>query len=237
MATALDVIADALRELGVLAAGEVATADEAISGLAALNRLVDGCAAERLMIYTTTRTTYALVAATQNYTVGTGGNFNVARPVYLDHVTIYDDSASVFQESPLTPLTEDAWAAVPAKSQTALEPTCYYYNPTYPTGTLSVWPVPTSTVLTGVVYAPQQVSEFAALTTTVSLPPGYRRFLVKNLAFELAPSYGRPASQELIAHAIDSKAVVKRANKRLSDMSIESAALCQAGPAYDIETG
>jgi len=143
--TALDIVSDALRELGVLSSGEVASADEALSGLAALNRLADSWAAERLMIYTISRTTYALVSGTQLYTVGTGGNFNVARPVFVDHVNVYD-TAAASAEVTLTAFTDDSWAGVEVKP-TPGTPVSYYYNPTYSMGSLSLWPVPDTATL------------------------------------------------------------------------------------------
>lgn len=237
MADVRNIVADALRELGVLAAGEVATADDALSGLAALNRLVDQWAAERLMIYQQTRTVGTVTSGTQTYTVGTGGVVNVARPVYLDWVRFQDTSESPTQEYPLTELTDDAWAQVAQKTLTATLPIYYYYNPTFATGTISLWPVPTSTTLQLVVYAPQQVAEFAGLNTAISLPPGYRRMLVKNLALEMAPSYERPAQPELIQQAIESKTVVKRANTRIRDLSFDPGVLMNNGRYFDINTG
>lgn len=240
MAVVLDVITDALRELGVLAAGEVATADDANGGLLALNRLVDQWAAEELQIYQTTRTTWSIVSGTASYTLGTGGNINVARPVFIDHINFQNTGSSPTIEYQMSPLTDDAYSRIPIKTITAPFPTCYYYNPTYPTGTVTLWPVPTSSTLQGVLYAPQAVAEFTALTTAIALPPGYRRMLVKNLALELSPSYERPASRELSEQARESKSIVKRSNKRLADMQIDAGALVQGKNrrfTYNILTG
>src|SRR3989304_6497560 len=137
MAEVRDIVAAALRELGVLAAGEVAPADEANSGLEELNRLVDQWAGERLLIYRVTRTTWT-ISATQNYPVGPGGTVNVVRPVYLDHVNLIDTSTDPDQETPLTPLTDDGWAAITQKRATSTQPTNWYYNQTFPLGTLSL---------------------------------------------------------------------------------------------------
>jgi hypothetical protein len=235
MAEVRDIVTAALRELGVLAAGEVATADEANSGLEELNRLVDQWAGERLLIYRVTRTTWT-ISATQNYTVGAGGTVNVVRPVYLDHVNLIDTSTDPDQETPLTPLTDDGWAAITQKASTSTQPTNWYYNPTFPLGTLSLWPVPSSATLQGALYAPQQTSEFASLEEVISLPPGYRRMLVKNLARDLAPSYDRPVHPELKEEAIESKATVKRNNYRPSDLSFDAAVLGGSGN-FDINTG
>jgi hypothetical protein len=235
MAEVRDIVTAALRELGVLAAGEVATADEANSGLEELNRLVDQWAGERLLIYRVTRTTWT-ISATQNYTVGAGGTVNVVRPVYLDHVNLIDTSTDPDQETSLTPLTDDGWAAITQKAATSTQPSNWYYNPTFPLGTLSLWPVPTSATLQGALYAPQHVSEFTSLDEVISLPPGYRRMLIKNLARDLAPSYDRPVHPELKEEAIESKATVKRNNLRLMDLSFDAAVLGN-GTAFDIYTG
>ena len=235
MAEVRDIVTAALRELGVLASGEVATADEANSGLEELNRLVDQWAGERLLIYRVTRTTWT-ISATQNYTVGAGGTVNVVRPVYLDHVNLIDTSTDPDQEIPLTPLTDDGWAAITQKAATSTQPTNWYYNPTFPLGTLSLWPISSSATLQGALYAPQQASEFASLEEVISLPPGYRRMLVKNLARDLAPSYDRPVHPELKEEAIESKATVKRNNRRLSDLSFDAAVL-GGGGFFDIYTG
>lgn len=240
MATCRDIVTDALRELNVLAAGEVATADEADSGLLALNRLVDQWAAERLAIFTNTRTTFTIVAGTSTYTVGVGGNANVAFPVFVEHVNYLDTSPNPDIEYQMQPLTNDAYSRIPIKDLSSPRPTSYYWNPTFPLGALILWPVPSLSTLTGVLYAPQQIAEFAGLTTLISLPPGYRRFMVKNLALELAPSYERPVSPDLREQASDSKSVVKRANKTQMDMQVDAGALVQGRNAryiYSIFSG
>ena len=237
MADVRDVVADALREIGVLAAGEVASAEDSLSGLSALNRLVDQWASERLQIYSVTRTAWSLVSGTAAYTVGLGGTVNIPRPVFVQSVHVRDTAATIPTEEPLICLTDDAYALLPSKTQTATDPIYYYHNPTYPLATLTLWPVPTSATLQGVIYAPAAVAEFTDLNTLLALPPGYRRMLVKNLALEMAPSYTRPVTPVLAEHAIDSKAAVKRMNHRTADLSIESGALVQGGPAYDIRFG
>jgi len=237
MADVRDIVTEALLEIGVLSQGETPSAGDAASALSALNRLVDSWAAESLAIYEAGRTTWAITTSTRDYTVGTGGTINRAFPVWVDGVRYYSSATTPVTEIPLTLLTNEAWAAVAQKTATAETPSCAYYNRTWPLGTLSLWPTPTSTTLIGVLYAPMQVTEFASLSTAVSLPPGYRRLLVKGLATEIAGSYGAPVSPELKAQATDAKAVVKRANTRQRDMRFDGGALVQGSHAYDILTG
>jgi len=240
MATARDVIQSSLREIGVLAGGETAGADDAVDGLATLNRLLNLWEAERLRIYTTTRTEWTITASTGQYAVGTGSTVNVARPMFVDHINLQDTSTSPDTETPLSKLTEDQWAAVQFKDQTATLPTHWYYNPTYATGTIDLWPVPTGTTLEGVLYAPTAVAQLAALTTAVSMPPGYEEMLVTALAVRLAPQYGREPSQALKDAAREAKATVLRSNKRLRDLSFDPGALIGtrgASGSYDIRQG
>jgi len=240
MATVRDVITTALKEIGVLAAGETATADDAADGFAMLNRLIDQKAAERLFIYTVTRTTWTIVSGTGTYTVGTGGTVNVARPVIIEHISFQDTSTSPDTEYPLHELTENAWAALRFKDQTDTLPVSYYYNPTFPLGTLKLWPAPTSATLEGVIYHPQAVTQFAGLTTSISLPPGYEEFLVTNLAVRMTSTYGRALDPMLLQRAREAEGIIKRANKRLVDLTFDAGALiggAQRMRGYDITQG
>ena len=238
--TVLDIATDALAELGVIAAGDVPSDADAQLCLSGLNDLVDQYAAERLAIYTLTRTTIDIVVSTQTYTIGSGGDVAIARPVYIDHVNFVDAAPSPAIEFQLSELSEDAWSRVPQKALTATLPTSWYHDKEFPLDTLTFWPNPTSSTLTGVIYAPTAVAEFAALSTSVALPPGYRRMLIKSLAVEVASSFERQPSPSLIIAAAESRATVKRANKRQIDMTLEAAALIQGRHGrftYNIITG
>lgn len=201
---------------------------------------MDQWAAERLQIFSLTRTTWTIVSGTSTYTVGTGGTVNVVRPVFIDHVNFQDTSMTIVTEYPMNPLTDDAYAGVVLKTLTSPYPQAWWYNPTFGAsalGTLFLWPTPTSSTLQGVMYAQTAVTQFAGLTDTVSLPPGYARMLVSNLAIDLLPSYERDAHPALVQKASDSKAAVKRANKKLMDLRFEAASLINMHPIWDIHTG
>lgn len=224
MATVLDLTTDALGDLGVLAEGEVPSASQGAQALRALNRLIDQWAAERLAIYTVTRTVFVITAGTQTYNVGAAQVVNVARPVFVDHVNFQDTSTSPTTEYPMDPLSDEEYAAIVQKAMTSPLPQSYYYEPTYPYGVITLWPKPTGTTLQGVLYAPQAVAQFALPSDTVSLPPGYAQMIVKNLALELTPSYGKQPDMLLVAQAAAATSTVKRSNRRVREMSFEAAA-------------
>ncbi len=240
MATFADLATDALLDLGVIAAGETPDTDDLLNALRAMNRLVDQWAAERLNIYTVTATTWPIVSGTQDYTVGAGGDINVPRPIYVDRVTFSYLPSTIAIELPLGKLTDNDWAGVTLKTLTSTLPRSFYYNPTFPLGMLKLWPIPVSppSALTGVLYAPEQIGEFLAINTVVSLPPGYRRMIVKNLAVEMAASYQRNLAPELMMAASEAKSVVKRSNVKMQDMSFDNAATGAAiARSYYIRTG
>jgi hypothetical protein len=220
--TTRDLINASLKRLGVLDAAETAAPQDMADGLSRLNDLIDGWATERLTIYTTTRTTWPLVSGTATYTIGPGGDCNIARPVFVSDLNFIDTTQDPDLEMGLSSLTTDAWSRIPQKGLTSTYPTSYYYNPTYPLASVTFWMIPTSSALQGVIYTPTAVTELG-LNDTINLPPGYRRFLRDNLAVELAPEFDLQPSQSLVMSAMESKANIKRANITPRDLYVDPA--------------
>ena len=152
---------------------------------------------------------------------------SIPRPerLYAGNVRLLNTALTPELETDLTMLTDAGWQGMPQKSLTSTQPTHWYYNPTFPFGTLTFWPVPTGSDLSFAIYVPTQVPQFLTLDDVVSLPPGFERMLVKNLALDLAPSYKVNPSQLLVKQAADSVATFKRANYREQDMTFPAAVL------------
>lgn len=220
--TTRDLINASLKRIGVLDSNETATAADMADGLQRLNDLIDGWATERLTIYKSSRTTWPLVANQADYTIGPTGDCAMVRPVFIDDLNFIDTSMDPDLEMNLSALTVDAWSNIPQKALTSTYPTSYYYNPTFPNATVTFWMIPTSSTLLGVIYTPTAVTELS-LNDTISLPPGYRRFLRDNLAVEFSPEFDVQPSQALMMSAIESKANIKRANIRFYDLYVDPA--------------
>lgn len=238
MSTVIDLITAALQDLQELQAGETPDADAAAVGLSRLNDWLDANKNENLLVFTITRTTWALVASTASYTVGSGGTLNIARPVSPQdvlNVGYYDTTITPNDEILFDGLLSDAaFEVIPQKSLTSTYPQAAYYNPTYSAsglGTLTLWPVPTGTTLRGVIYTKTPVDEFTALSDEILLPPGYRRFLRTNLAIELASAFGLPVPPQVATAARDAGIRIKSKNVRTDEMSTPLDA-CQ----YDINS-
>ncbi len=221
---------DALSELGILAAGETMSAADGALVVRVANRLVDLWAAKRLMIYSPQLvTTWTMVSGTQNYTVGTGGTVNVARPDLINDIRFKDTAPTPNVEYPLRKYTDEDWQRVTLKTMQAVFPLAWYYNPTYPTGTLTFWPVPTSGTLQGQLYAPSAISAFTDTNTSIDLPPGYREALVTNLAVMLAPSFTTAAKPQTVQMAEDALRTIMAVNHRPVELATEASLLGGGG--------
>lgn len=164
------------------------------------------------------------------------GGIGIDRPASIDTVNLIDISLDPDQETPLTMLTEDGWASVTQKDMTSPQPTHWYYSPTYPYGTLQLWPIPTNSDLECAVYAKLPLSTLETLDTVVVLPAGYERFLVKNVALDLCPAFEKQPSPLLLQQASESKGRVKRRNRRIADLSFDGGALVGRSGVYNIRT-
>lgn len=240
--TVRDLATQALREINVVAARETPSAADAEDARVALNDILDQYAAERLAIFTITRSTAAVGGSNQTFIIGVGGTITRQPPVWIDHINALDTSVTPNIEYPMTELTDDAYAEYRQKGMTTSGFPQYWYQRREliaVAGALrlmvTVFPLPTNNY-TVVVYAPEAVTVFNSLSDDLILPPGYKRMLVTNLAVELARQHSRNVTPELMQAATQSKAVVKAANQTLSDMSFDGALMGNGG-GWDIRTG
>ena len=85
------------------------------------------------------------------------------------------------------------------------------YQPTFPYGTVYVYPAPGANY-TAHIFSDLILSEFANTSAAYALPQGYTRALKKLLGMELAPIYGKTPSAELRLQAKEAKDLIKGTN-------------------------
>jgi hypothetical protein len=85
------------------------------------------------------------------------------------------------------------------------------YQPTFPYGTLYVYPCPGANYQAHL-FTDLILAEFSSLTTPYAMPQGYTRALKKLLALELCPQYGKTPSPQLILQAKEAKMLIKKVN-------------------------
>jgi hypothetical protein len=211
MATAQSLIDRAARLVGGVASGESCTLAESTDGLIALNAMLESWQADKLYVYAFVDTAYSLVAGTQSYTVGPAGNFALTpRPPKIEECFVRVSNI----DYPVTLLTDEQWFAIATKTDTATYPDRAYYEPSLTTGTLLVYPKP-SAVSSLHIVTWTNVASLAALSTSISLPPGYEDAIAFNLAIRWSgPEFQLPIPDYVQRLAIESKATIQRANHR-----------------------
>lgn len=242
--TANDLIRSALVMTGALAQGESPSSADATDAFTRLNRMIGAWATQRLTIFVTARNVYSLVGGQQAYTIGSGGNFNQARPLFLSYAGLILTGSNPDIEIPLTIWTIKDWSLQGVKDQTSTQPTAVYYETSFPStgatagmGRMIFWPVPTQ-VNDVALYTPTQLAEFADLTTDYSFPPGYADALEYNLAKRLiqAGMGLREHLGDIDPMARETLAFIKRANVHPVTASIDPA-LWPNRPGFNWRTG
>jgi hypothetical protein len=204
MTTALGIITSAMRKAGVLVKSETPAADEAADGLVMLNDLLASISNDANAVYARTTESFTLSGGVGSYTIGSGATFNTARPVRI--VAAYIRTGTI--DYPLGIVSDQQYATIPLKTVSGI-PEFLNYSNDFPQATIRLYPVP-STAYQIFIVSEKPLTTFA-LNDTVSLPPGWRRMLINNLAVDLAPEYGQPVSPDLAKLAADSKAEIRAA--------------------------
>lgn len=208
MATGRDIVTRSLLQLGVLGEGETASGQQLADGISIANTMLDSWGVDKSMIYTVQEENFPLVAGTQNYTIGSGATFNTVRPIEILQAWVRDQNS---QDYPLEIWDEGRWSQILQKSLQGV-PRVLRYLPSFANGSIGLFEVP-GAGMTFTLYIVTR-KQFTALTAdaTVSLPPGYERALITNLAVEEAPYYDKTPGDVLTDLAITSKEVIRRAN-------------------------
>jgi hypothetical protein len=218
MATALDLINEALHLIGAKDPTETATNQEATDGLVSLNGMLDSWTTDRLFVYQVLETTYTWAAGAQSKTVGTGGDIAIARPVKVQNSYFIAGGISY----PIESISKEAYAGITLKSLQMSIPEYLFYDTGYPLGTIYLNPVP-SVAIEFHLLSWLSLVQFSALTDVISLPPGYKRAIVYNLAIEVAGQYGRNPTQSVASIAAISAYKIKRLNAPIPLSTIEVA--------------
>jgi hypothetical protein len=156
--------------------------------------------------------------ATQTLTSGdqitytTPGDFDFQRPARIrKSFTRVTTSAASGLDYPIEMISFERYNEIGLKTVPGPWPYLASYQPTFPLGTLWVYPSPS---ISGQVflYTDLILSQFTSLTQLVNLPQGYNRALKKLLALELCPTFGKTPSPQLILQAKEAKNLLKDQN-------------------------
>ena len=233
------IILPALQDLGVAGVGRNLSNNDTAVALTALNAMIDAWGADSLTVYTTQRSVWTLNANQQTYQMGPSAvDFVAPRPTEIENAGIILNPLSnppIEKEIAVT-RNVDAYAAIKLKTLPSTFPTFLYYDDQFPNCNLFFWPMPQYAGYQVALYIPQQVTQFATIATTVSLPPGYLEALEFNLALRLAPKFGRTAPATVVVAAKQSLDKIKSRNSDAPLLRIDPALRGSRRGAYNILT-
>jgi hypothetical protein len=229
----------ALQEIGVVGAGQTPTSEDATFALGVLQRMFTGWAAERLMVPSILRTVVSLVSGTRDYTIGSGGDIAIVRPVSIFRArVVLDSTLDPPVESPIAVFDDAQWAAVASKTLEAGAIDGVYYDHAFSSterGTISTYPTINVSGVQLVLYTPQAVVGYVTLTEDLAFPPAWDDAVLYRLARKLCRPFGRTVTPDLERDERDAIAVVKRTNLRPDELSCGP--MFTGGVAGNIYTG
>jgi hypothetical protein len=232
MTTARALIEGALRLIGQLAEGEIASNETYNDSLVAMNEMIDSLSIDRINVMAMTDQSITWPSTYATRTLGATGDITGTRPTLIDHAYIVSNDVTY----PLVLVTDEQYSEIASKDTTSTLPTLLRASMTVPAATLTVWPVPTGNVEIHLVsMAP--LTQPATLLTELVLAPGYRKMFRFNLAVALAAEFGKSAPGEVVVGANQSKAAIQRVNTPLDTLRMPSGMPGCGGGTFDIYSG
>lgn len=227
--TARDLVIDALRTSGAVAASAIPSDTETEHALGELNNLIDTWNIEGLVPYTNVTTIFTTVPNQAKYTIGTAGGEDIVlpRPNFIRSVAY--EHGGVLSQVQL--LDENNWVKMTRVSPASSVPYYAIYHRSYPSSAIELYPAPFQAYPVHLVSA-ATIGNYE-LFDDLNLPPGYYPALQYALAEVLSLQYGTDNLQPLMAKAISLKAQLKRMNYQAPRASIKGNPFVTGGH-YDI---
>lgn len=202
---AIDLIGAAFRKLSAYAAGETLSAEDAATGLEALNDVIDTWNAEGLTLFNSMPTAFNTVVGTNTYTMGAGGTWGTTRPTSIG--SAYCTVSGV--DFPIEQWTIEEWEYVPIKTVQQQIIERFVYVNDYPQAKVILWPTPLQIIPVTLNFN-QPLTSVANTATVLDMPPAYIRALQYAVAVELQPEFG---GNDVSAMAKATKAVLMKSNR------------------------
>jgi hypothetical protein len=230
--TVLDIIKSSLRSINVLGLNEAPDAQMASDSLQALNFMLSNWSNDGLNVYSQEQQTFNVSSGTSQYAIGSGATWDGNRPLKINAAYISEGTTDYY----LDEITEKEYNDISDKETTGI-PRLFYYNQTFPNGTVTLYPEPDSaytiTLSNDVVF-----SDYSSTSATISMPPGYLYAIKYNLALELAAEFLelREMNPWLIEQARKGLTAIKKTNKQKTPVKTYDPILIRR-KTFDIDRG
>jgi hypothetical protein len=237
LTTPLDIITLALKDIGVLGAGQTALAEDSNDAFVKLNWMMAQWSRKRWLVYVLD-TMKTLSTGATRYTIGPTGDFLLTeRPDKIESAFVrhlaglgdFDDDdfgdafntgASRQTESELRIIdSRELYNSIGMKRMGGT-PEVLFYDTEYPLGYVYIWPRPLEDEYTIHLSYKKPLTQFATLVEDLALPPEYKMAIEYNLAARLAPGYGKALDPALVVFAKDSLETIRGANSQVPELSM-----------------
>ncbi len=225
MTTIRRVITSALNKIGANSANAVPSEEDINVCLRAFNPLIDSLSNSILNIHTINPYRFMLTPNVVNYTLGPGGDFDIARPMRIERANIIifpatpgdnpingigTTQSSMFES--LEVLDFSQYASIVLRQLTSTWPTSLYSDNSFPQTLLRLWPIPQMTSAIEL-WLWQPLATYESLDDELNLPPGYERYLIYKLGAEIAPEFSQELTPNFIKALNESESVIKTLNQ------------------------
>lgn len=189
-----DIINSALRKVGAVSEGQVASPQAIIDATMALNAMLKTFEVRGMPLWAIKETLFPLTS-TRQYSIGIGATINTPAPLKIIQATLLDvtnpDAENIL---PMNIYTHYDYNLLTTQDSSGY-PIHLMYEPLLPTGVINIWPTPDSFSISNrnirIVYQ-RPFSDFVSSTDTPDFPSYWSEALVYGLAWRLSPEYGVP---------------------------------------------
>ena len=213
MATVNSIIKLALKDAGVIGGRETPSSDEADDALATLNQMLAMWRTETLSVYCMKQLSVAMDGS-EAYTIGSGGDFNVDRPVSIEGAFWRAAGTQTDYNLRIVHSYLD-YQSLAQKTLTG-DPCIIYYRPAFPLAEVYIWPQPVGGTL--YITVKQEMPQYSTIQDDVDLPPEYEGAIRWNLAAMLCATFGMPLTAEINRYARQTKRALKINNSSIKTM-------------------
>jgi len=231
--TAADIIKRSLRLAQVISQGDDPSGtDYEADALTTLNSLLASLSAERLMVPYLVTDTLTLTIGDGEYTYGTGGDINSARPNRIEDAFVRDAQGNDFD---VHIVHVSKYNDIGLKT-TQGRPYYLYFIAEYPLAKIKLIYVPDAAE-TLYLTSWKPLTQIAAVGDTISLSGEYQRFLEYNLAVDIGPEYAKDLPQSVYTIANQTKKIIKSLNAiPVAELKVDNVLLVGRRNGYNINS-
>lgn len=233
MTVLADLINLAFKDSGVFAIGETPQAEDTADALRRTNQMISQWNRRRWLVYHLIDS-FCTCTGAQSYSVGAGGDINVARPDKIEAAYIRQlvPTNPTPVDWPLRPInTYEEYSEIAIKTLAASPSEYFFYDSGFPNGKLYPWPVPSSQyelhILTKAV-----LTAFTTVNDALNLPPEYEDAIYLNLVVRFRMAYRLPPDPMANGLARAALQTIRSSNFQIQRLKMPRG--IARGPAYNV---